>query len=395
MTDDTLPHYQWLASPDGAAALAAAADLRARGIADLRVGEILRATHHPAHAALVLTQLDLRRKAAAKFHYPERLLFTRAGLEQATNEDIANYHAARFGGQERITDLCCGIGGDLMALATQKAALTAVDLDPVHLLLAAHNVHQTLPGADLTAIRADVREVTISPRDAVFIDPARRSSTGKRYGYQSEPPLAWAIALAERSAAVGIKTAPGVPHDLVPDTWELELIALGHEVKEAVLWSPSLATTARRATVLNDGVTHTLTSLPGEEVPVGAVSPGDWLLDVNPAVTNAGLVQDLARRIGAWRIDTEIGFLVTSHDVESPFVQHYRVTDVLPWHEKRLRQALAAHDIGPIDIRRRGLPGDVDAITRRLRGNGSRRAMIAMTRVAGAPTAIICELAES
>jgi hypothetical protein len=48
-------------------------------------------------------------------------------------------------------------------------------------------------------------------------------------------------------------------------------------------------------------------------------------------------------------------------------------------------------DAGPVDIRRRGLAGDVDLITKRLRGKGSTPYTIAMTRVMDRPWALVCE----
>ncbi|MCO5217369.1 MAG: class I SAM-dependent methyltransferase [Thermomicrobiales bacterium] len=390
MPPSPLTPYEWLISASGQDWLTRAALLRAEGLTDLKIGEVLRSELESEQAALVLTQLDLRQRAAAKFAHPDRMCFTRAGLEQSTSEEIARYRAERYRDYGNIHDLCCGIGGDLIGLAALGNPTTAVDIDPVHLLLAEYNARSVTGATDIRPILSDVREVEILPEDAVFIDPARRSERGRMRGYESEPPLEWALDLADRAAAVGIKAAPGFPHDLVPDGWELELIALGHDVKEAVLWSPALATTPRRATVIAGGIPASLTPTAGAEVPVRDVHPGDWLLDLNPAVTNAGLVQDLARHIAAERIDPEIGFLVSDRAIETPFASCWRVIDVLPWHEKRIKQALKTHDIGPIDIRRRGLPGDVNVITKRLRGTGQRRAMIAMTRMQGAPTAIIC-----
>lgn len=387
---DLLLHYHWLASAEGAAELAHATALRAEGASDLRIGERLRQRLDADRAALVLTQLDLRERAAAKFARANEMLFTRAGYEQMTSDPIARYRARRFTGSHRIIELCCGIGGDLIALAGLGVPVLAVDLDPVHLFLAEHNARVFYPDADITPICADVRDVEIAPGDTVFIDPARREGTGKRTGYQSEPPVDWSLALADRTAGVAIKTAPGIPQELVPAVWERELIALGSDLKEAVLWGPTLATASTRATVVTASGPITLSPIVGESVPVREVHTGDWLHDVNPAVTNAGLVEDLARNANAGRIDPEIGFLVSDNEIAHPMLTSWRVLAVLPWHEKRIRQALRALDVGPVDIRRRGLAGDVPAITKRLRGSGHRRVIIAMTRAAGEPTAIIC-----
>ena len=66
---------------------------------------------------------------------------------------------------------------------------------------------------------------------------------------------------------------------------------MGRALKEALLWSPGFATTARRATVLRAGevgaaAARTLAAAPGPPAPVAA--PGEYLLDPNPAVTRAG-----------------------------------------------------------------------------------------------------------
>ena len=51
--------------------------------------------------------------------------------------------------------------------------------------------------------------------------------------------------------------------------------------------------------------------------------------------------------------------------------------------EKSSRRELRGLDIGAVDIRRRGLAGDVDQLHRDLKLSGSRRATLVMTRVEG------------
>lgn len=389
---DSLPHYHWLASDDGSNTLDTATAMRAEGMSDLKIGEALRKHLEPERAALLLTQVDLRERAAEKFSRANEMLFTRPGLEQSTSEPVARYRAARYGGFEHIVDMCCGLGGDLIALSALGVPVVAVDRDPVHLFLAGHNTRVYQTDAVITPLLMNVEDAPVTEHDAVFIDPARRQESGKRTGYQGEPSVDWAVALGQRAAGVGIKTAPGIPREMVPSGWELEFISLGSDLKEAVMWSPTLGEVERRATVIAERGVSTLSGIPGDPVPIRHTQPGDWLHDVNPAVTNAGLVEDLARTFGAQRIDADIGFLVSDGHIDHPMLTSWRVLDVLPWHEKRIKQALAALDIGPIDIRRRGLAGDIPTITKRLRGKGQHRAIIAMTRMQNAPTAIICSL---
>jgi SAM-dependent methyltransferase len=277
------------------------------------------------------------------------MYFTRAGLEQATSEVITRHRAMRFDGAVRVADLCCGIGGDLLALADRREVL-AVDRDPLHLRMATLNADVYGVAEAVTAVHADVCDVDLSSIDAVFIDPARRARGHRMRAGDSEPPLSWSTSVVDRVEAVGIKAAPGIAQEVIPAGWEVEFIADRRELKEAALWSPALAAATSRATILPEG--HVLLPLPGEQVEHR--NPGAFLLDPNPAVTRAGLIEDLARSLGVWKIDPRIAFLSSDELLQTPFARTLRVLDSGPWDQKTLAARLRALDIGSVDIRRRG-----------------------------------------
>ena len=133
-----------------------------------------------------------------------------------------------------------------------------------------------------------------------------------------------------------------------------------------------------------------MTARPGDPVPLRA--PGEYLLDPSPAVTRAGLVEDLARDLGpdTAKIDPQIAFLTLDRPVQTPFARTLRVLDSAPWNEKRFARRLRELGIGAADIRRRGLAGDVDQIHRRLKLAGPNRATIVITRVNDKPWGLIC-----
>jgi SAM-dependent methyltransferase len=351
---------------------------------ELALGTRLRERWPAELVAAALTQRALRAKAAAKFSAAGRMWFTREGLEQASAEPLARHRAGRYAGFGLVADLCCGIGGDLCALAPGRAAL-AVDLDPVHLRMARENaaVHGA---AEVAVAQADVRDLRLPRSLATFVDPARRAGGRRLPAGQSRPPLAWCLELAAGVAAVGVKAAPGLPTRLVPPGWELELLADRRELKEAVLWSPSLATTGRRATVFPGP--HTLAARPGPAVPCGP--PGAFLLDPSPAVTRAGLVEELARDLDAWKLDPQIAFLSANRPLATPFGRLLRVEAALPWNLKRLRQLLRERRVGAVEVRKRGSAVDVDELTARLRLRGDGRATVILTRVADRPYALVC-----
>ncbi len=380
-----------LLSPDGRELLGRLSGEEAGPDRALQLAQELRGRYPPGLVAAALTQQALRTAARAKFSRAEQMLFTRAGLEQASSEVTSAHAAARYPAGALVADLCCGIGGNLIALGAGRRAL-AVDLDQVSLAFARHNAGVYGAAGQLAAVRADGRDVALAGVDAVFIDPARRAGGQRLAAGRSEPPLGWCLELAGRVPAVGIKAAPGLPRELVPPGWEAEFVAAGRELKEAVLWSPALATARWRATVLPSG--DTLAAGPGPAgAPAAAVpvaAPGAFLLDPSPAVTRAGLVEDLARALGAWKIDPAIAFLSADAEHRTPFARTLRVLESAPWHERRFARRLRDLGIGAADIRRRGLAGDVPQIHRRLGLRGPGRATVILTRVSGRPWGLIC-----
>jgi hypothetical protein len=385
---------------------------------ELAVGERLRERYPAELVVAAMAQYQLRERARAKFAQPVRMLFTREGLEQSSSEPVARHRAARYAGFPLVADLCTGIGGDLVALGEGRAAL-AVDLDPVHLRMALRNA-RALGGAEVAGACADVRHLRLDRLPPVFVDPARRAGGRRLPAGTSEPPLGWCLALAEHVAEVGIKAAPGLPLDFVPAGWEVELIADGHDLKEAVLWSPAMATTSRRATVLPGGhspvtrpgpglprsgsghgpvtrpgpglpgreLCHSLAARPGARLPVR--QPGAFLLDPNPAVTRAGLVEELGHELDAWKIDDRVGFLSADHPMATPFGRLLAVEASLPWNLKRLRAVLRAGGAGAVEIRKRGSAVDVEGLRRRLDLRGDRRLTVVLTRVLDRPWALVC-----
>ncbi|HEY1915296.1 MAG TPA: class I SAM-dependent methyltransferase [Streptosporangiaceae bacterium] len=417
MTDDGVARLEALLSPQGRELLDRLGRETVTPDTALRIGTLLRAEYPAELVRDALAQHELRERARAKFSRAGEMFFTRDGLEQASAEVVARHRAARYAGLGRVADLCCGIGGDLIALAVHAEVL-GVDRDGLHLRMAQANASAYGVAAQVSTLDSDVRDVDLAGVGAVFIDPARRSGQRRLRTGDSEPPLDWCLNVGGRVGPVGIKAAPGLAREVVPAGWELEFVAVGRELKEAVVWSPALATAARRATILPAG--HTLTGLPDDTDPsdddgagaaaragsgaaagtgsgdrsgAGAVevrAPGEFLFDPNPAVTRAGLVQHLARLIGAWKIDEQIAFLSADRALHTPFARTLRVIDSAPWDQKRLPARLRALDIGAVDIRRRGLAGDVAQLHRQLKLSGSRRATLVMTRAANRPWALIC-----
>ena len=414
----------------------------------LRLGTELRGQYPASLVAAALTQQALRIAGREKFSRAADMFFTRDGLEQASGEQAAAHSARRFAGLPLVADLCCGIGGDLTALATAAQRVLAADSDLGNLEFATRNAAVYGAFGRDWPVCADVRDLNLAGIPAAFIDPARRAGGRRLRAGDSNPPLAWCFALAEQVLQVCVKAAPGLAHELVPAGWELEFVAAGRNLKEALLWSPAFATTPRRATVLPAGpagpadpierdeaaagaaaadrapaadhercpdrgrppkhgepqshalipnywpaadLCHSLVASVTPEPPVPVAPPGAYLLDPNPAVTRAGLVAELARQLGAWQLDPMIAFLSLDRPVSTPFARTLRVLASMPWHERDVAAKLRELGVGIADIRRRGLAGDVQQIHRRLGLRGDKSATIVLTRRDDRPWGLICE----
>jgi hypothetical protein len=195
--------------------------------------------------------------------------------------------------------------------------------------------------------------------------------------------------LAGSGDGVGVaKTAPGIPHRLVPDGVEAEFVSDAGDLVEATLWGQRWASTGRRATLLPGGETLTTDDEP-EAVPVG--EPAGWWYEPDPAVIRAGLVGAVAGAIGGHLVDRHIAYVVADRPVDTPFARAYRLVEELPYREKRLRSALRARGIGTLAIKKRGVDVVPEQLRPRLGLHGDGEGTLILTRVDGAARAFLVE----
>jgi hypothetical protein len=334
-----------------------------------------------ARAGPVLETVLLRRAAVSKVDDPARWLFTGTALQQATAAPVARLRARRFAGRD-VHDVTCSVGVDLAALHATARRAVGSDLDPVRLAMARHNV----PGA--TLVRADAL-APVTRGATVFADPARRDAAGRRRWRAADfqPPLD-ELAAAWSGADLAVKCAPGMDFAVARWAGEVELVSLDGQVREACLWTGSLATTARRATVLRtDGREWTVTDAEPDDCPVREV--GEWLVDPDGAVVRAGLVRQYAARHGLWQLDERIAYL--TGDTPPPGSRAFRVLEDGHYTEKELRKRLRAREVGRLEILVRGLDVDPNTLRPRLKLKGPNEATVVLTRVGRTPMAYLCE----
>ncbi len=238
----------------------------------------------------------------------------------------------------------------------------------------------------------DVTSTDLAGYQAAFVDPARRTSAGRRTFDPNaySPPFSFIAELADRLPAVGAKVAPGIPHALVPAGAEAEWVSDSGEVKEAALWFGPLASGAsRRATLLPSRATLVDDPALGAP-PTGPI--GAWLHEPDGAVIRAGLVAEAAQALGAWLVDPHIAYLSTDAGTASPFTKRYEVEAVMPFQLKRLRAVLRERGVGDVVVKKRGIAIDPQELRTRLRldGKGPMRTIV-LTRLGDDPVVILCD----
>lgn len=341
----------------------------------------VRAAHPEADPALVsalATQVRLRRRAADRLGpWSAEIVLDDEALQQATRRDVARYRAARLrerlgADESTVADLGCGLGIDARALAEVGCRVLAVERDPwraeaAEVNLATFGERVTVMCTDATTLD----ETVLDACDAAYVDPARRSTEGPRRidGGRSRavaspedwsPRWSWVVALSERIPVVA-KVAPGFDPKHAPAGADVEWIDHDGETVEATVWmgpgkpdrvgsadSPG-PTGERRATAIVGDAVESLVRTAGSQEPDrrGSAVPRDHtdpatttvgrlLIEPSPGVVRAGLVDALAGRLGAGRL--EGGSWLTADEFDpTPLARAWKVIAEVPHAPRDLR----------------------------------------------------------
>jgi hypothetical protein len=378
-----LADYEWLAGDEAAAILT---DVSQRNDSLLAATSRLRKQLSAMRAHLLLELAELRTRATAKFAHADRMFFTGKLLEQATDGWIAGYKAGRFTGRGPIADLCCGIGGDLLALSKVGPTI-GVDCDPIAICLAAANGRAVLPqeaAAKISLQSCHVEQIELSDYAAWHLDPDRRPNGSRTTSLEwSSPSLAAIEKLLVVAPTAAIKLAPAaeVPADWT-DRCEQEWISRDRECRQLVAWHGGLAKSTgwRRATVLNrEGtVLTTIVGLPNRVVPI-STRIGQFIFDPDPALLAAHLTGELAAKHGLERISAGIAYLTGDAALIDPALACFEIDEVLPFERRRLASHLHERGIGTLEIKKRSIDVDPERLRRELKLRGDKSAMLILT----------------
>jgi hypothetical protein len=394
MTAPNISDYQWLTSAEGIAALA---DLmrqaNAKGEADVSIVSRLRKAQPAERVHLLLEQVELRRRAAEKFPDAAKLFFTRKGLEQATDEWLAAYKARRFPARRLVADFCCGIGGDLCAVAA-RGPIVGYDADEV----TTHFARANLQARDLDpqSVRCE-RAIADNVRDASawHIDPDRRPA-GQRVielaDYEPGPDFLSAALAANPHGAVKIAPAAQVNAADWPPC-EREWLESRGECRQQVLWFGGLALNVGLHVATEVSASRQCHSFSGQaDLPFAyATEVADFVYEPSPSILAGRLAGAFAQAHQLLAITPGGGYLTADHLLERPLVNAFRVRDVLPFDLKKLRAYCRQHQLGQLEIKKRGVDLDPARVRKEIIVKGEGRSVILIAPLAGSVKAIVAD----
>ncbi len=317
-------------------------------------------------ARWAFSQWELRKRAKAKFAKADEMLFDRDGLEMATHEAVAAYHASHFPTGERVADLTCGIGGDLIALA-RRGPVVGYETDPARADYARHNLQ-------VHALTGEVRVKSgVDPDDwdcdSAFLDPQRRKA---KDDWGEPSPLAIKD-LIEKCRVFGVKLGPGIDMEkarrvLFP---RVEAVSLGGECREVLSWKG-----------LKEG-SFAVHVESGESLETGPYAqtteePGAYLFHADPAAIKAKCLGALCSQHRLVALGDSDGYLTGPSLVESPWLRPYRVVYHGPADRKNTQAELTRLDARIAEVKTRAVRESSDLIRSQFKPAGDRKLTLAV-----------------
>ena len=316
------------------------------------------------------------------------MLFTADGLQQAS-QPLAREYRASLLEADAVLDACCGIGADSLAFAVPGRQVLGLDIDPVRIAIARHNAAAMNRKATFRA--ADIRDSLPTGFDCIFYDPSRRDQQGRRIRHveRYQPPLALAKGFEARDVLV--KLSPGVDlRQLEAYGGQVEFLSLKGQLTEALLWLRRPKSPPKATLLTDNGQFHMSR---GDTEPIQISPPRAWLIEPDPAILRAGLVQRLAQELNANLLDETIAYLTADRLMPTPWARAWQILDWLPLSAETFAALPGgAPGVGRVTVKKRGFPLSPEELINRLRlKRGPASRILVMTRCQGKPIAIICK----
>ena len=312
-----------------------------------------------------ITHIAALKRAAKKFHTSSGeslvpgVIASEIALQQSTSAEIALLHASIL---ERhvprgssVLDMTCGLGTDTRALS-RVFDVTSCELNPLHAAMARENFKDN---PNVTVVEGDSVEFLASAAvdrfKAIFIDPARRDSLGRRvYGISDCVPDVVAIwpLLCRMGAVIMCKFSPmlDISQTLneLPDITEVHVIGDGRECKELVtIYDPAVPHKERGSVPVflwssprQCDMSYTLAEEgAAQSLPPAVPAVGDTLWVPGAVAMKGGCFTLLSSVYGINPLAANTHLYVSASGASVAFPGHCeKITAVIPWKSSELKK---------------------------------------------------------
>jgi THUMP domain-like len=351
------------------------------------------------HASLLAEQFELLALAKKKVAKHQLWFWTRQLLEQSSDFETAAETSLDFQAGNRVWDICCGAGADSVALANRGLIVQAVDRCPIACELTRHNSRSH--GLAICVFDLAAEQTEVDSESYVHIDPDRRAD-GTRSSSLDRLSPGWdtIVRLLGRCRGMSLKLAPGTRVDLnglaqrverPPESvrflakdgsvrqqrwyWGLERWPEGSVTASMHLNAPS----TRRAELFAAGYSNEnahnsstsygwfhetfldsdIHSMNSSEL---VNAPNEYVADYDPSLRAAELSSSFAKRYGWQLLDSSSGYLTSNEASVHPMVRWFRVEEVLPLDNKRIKSFAREANVRTWELKSRGIDVDLNAL---------------------------------
>lgn len=334
------------------------------------ITQVAKATSQEA-SRWAFTQVALREKAKQKFSHPEKLLFVREALEQASHEQVAEFHASFFPKGVLVGDLCAGIGSDSLALS-RRGPVASYEFDPERAEVLRYNLNAL--GGEQWSVREQDSLVGEWDFEYAFADPARRVNGVRTLNLEAFSPNPYVLAERTKSLRLGvIKLSPMLSDDALHSLGSGGMfVSYGGECREALVFVGLEAPKGWKALQIETGYT----------VDWGVDAPRTeqveaYFYEADPAFIRGHALGELADQFELYQLGETPGYLTGSSKVESPVLSGYLVLHSDSFDFKRLSQYLKQKNFQVEAVKQRGANLDLETLKKRLPKGGSSRVILA------------------
>lgn len=352
----------------------------------------LRLRHHgDARMMHEILQRECRYKCRYKLSEtlacPDFIFPSLSVAEMATSDAVADIHADFISPGSKVLDMTCGLGIDAFRFAAKGACVTALELDRATFDAACHNA-EALGLSDVRLIYGDSVEWLENSDevfDTIFIDPARRDSSGRHFDLKDCHPdiIGHLDLLLDRCSQLIIKASPMLDISAtlrqlqtvekvtvigtVRECKELVFICKGRRVSSSCIPVPSLIVDC--ITVGGHSFSFSIDDERNyrREVSVDPLLHGGIIYEPYPAVMKAMGFASLSRRFAPKLLHPNTNLFYTPPSVDATDFpgERFKIIDVLPFNKETVRHFSANHP--KVNVAVRNFPLSAPELVKKLK----------------------------